>query len=97
MTDNGNAYRSRYFRDACVRAPAWAPSAYQALHAAPQQQGPALFKTVMRECTYALCLPAITGAGRDAALLAAHLQRAPAAYRPRWTTTDQPTRHEEPA
>ena len=95
MTDNGNAYRSHDFRDACARG--GAASAHPALHAAHQRQGRALPPDGDARMRLRPRLPVVTGAGRRAAPLAAHLQRAPAAYRPRRTTPDQPARHEQPA
>jgi hypothetical protein len=96
MTDNGKCLsQPRLPRRLCTRGRA-AP-AHQAVHAAHQRQGRAVPPNGHARMRLRPRLPIVTGAGRRAAPLAARLQRAPAAHRPRRTTTDQPTRPEQPA
>jgi len=80
MTDNGNAYCSHDFRDVCTSARL---RHLRTRPYTPRTNGKAerFLQTVMRECAYARAF-------RRAAPLVAYLQRAPAAYRPRRTTTD---------
>ena len=81
----------------CLRQRGCAPSAHPALHAQDQRQGRAVPPDGHARMRLRPRLPIVTGACRRAAPLAAPLQRAPAAHRPRRTTPDQPTRHEQPA
>jgi transposase InsO family protein len=80
------AYRSHDFRNACASA---GVRHLRTKPYTPRTNGKAerFLQTVMRECAYARAVPVVTGAGCRPAPLAAHLQRAPAAYRPRRTTT----------
>jgi transposase InsO family protein len=96
MTDNGNAYRSHDFRAACARA------GVRHLRTRPytpphQRQGRAVSPDNHARMRLRPRVPVVTGAGRRAAPLAAPLQCASAAHRPRRTTADQPARHEQPA
>jgi transposase InsO family protein len=77
MTDNGNAYRSHDFRDACARA---GVRHLRTRPDTPRTNGRAerFLQTVMRECAYAHPFRS-SRARRRAAPLAAPLQRTPAA------------------
>ena len=96
MTDNGSAYRSHDFRAACTSA---GVRHLRTKPYTPRTNGKAerFLQTVMRECAYARAFRSSQGACRRPAPLAAPLQHAPPAYRPRRPTTHQPARHEQPA
>ena len=96
MTDNGSAYRSHDFRAACTSAGVrhLRTRPYNPTHQRQGRAFPPDGHARMRLCRR---LPVVTGTRRRAAPLAARLQRAPPAYRPRRTATDQPARHEQPA
>ena len=95
MTDNGSAYRSHAFRDACARCRL---RHMRTRPYTPRTNGKAerFIQTSLREWAYARSLPARHGAGRRPAPLAAPLQPAPTPHRPRRQATHHPAHHEQP-